>query len=42
MIDYVGGRGVAASAAEPLATSQASDNGTWVMYTTVSRQETKD
>ena len=31
MINDVGRRGVAAGAAEPLATGQASDNGTWIM-----------
>ena len=41
VIDDVGGRGVAASAAEPLAASQASNNGAWVVYTAVSGQEMK-
>ena len=36
VVYYVGGGGVAAGTAEPLAASQASDNGTWVVNTTVS------
>ena len=41
MVDYVGGGGVAAGTAEPLAASQASDNGTWVVNTAVSGYEIK-
>ena len=37
VVDYVGGRGVAASAAEPLTASQASNNGTWIVYAAVTR-----
>ena len=36
MIDYVRGRGVATSTAEPFATCQASNDGAWVVYTAVS------
>ena len=41
VVYYVGGGGVAASTAEPLAASQASDNGTWVVNTAVSGYKIK-
>ena len=37
VVDYVGGRGIAAGAAEPLAASQASNNGTWIVYAAITR-----
>ena len=41
VVYYVGGGGVAAGTAEPLAASQASDNGTWVVNTAVSGYKIK-
>ena len=37
VIDYVGGRSIAAGTAEPLAASQASNNGAWIVYAAVAR-----